>query len=371
MRQSRAGKMRYEEIVGQQGVKSHLQGLASEGRVPHAMMLCGTAGAGEMPLALAFARSLLSDSEQSARLADNYQHPDLHFIFPTIKKKTGDAFMAEWVKMLTAKPYFMESDWMAAMQAEREQAVIYEAESQRALSALSLKASMGGRKVLIVWRPEKMNQVCANKLLKLIEEPPEGTAIIFVSEEPDKLLPTIQSRVQRIQVPPMTEEEIAGGLAEMRGTNPERAARIAHLARGSMARALSMADTGGDDAEYLEYFIILMRKAYVRQVSELRRWAFSMAELPRERQKAFLDFCCRFVRENFMFNFRNPHIVYVSEEEERFAANFARFINEDNILTVMDELDSASRDIEQNVNSKMVFFDLALQFIILLIPKKR
>lgn len=363
--------MTWEEVIGQDAVKAYLQAMVRERRVPHALMLCGMAGAGELPLALALARDLLSDTEQTARLADRCQHPDLHFVFPTIKKKTGDAFMREWVEMIARCPYFLDSDWLAAMGAEREQAVIYEAESQRVLSALSLKASMGGRKVLVVWRPEKMNLVCANKLLKLIEEPPADTVIIFVADEPDKLLPTIQSRVQRIQVPPLSEEEIVAGLEEMRGTAGERARRIAHLSRGSMAVALSMTDTGGDDAEYLEYFVMLMRKAYVRQVAELRRWAFSMAELPRERQKAFLDFSCRFVRENFAFNFRRPDLVYMSEEEERFATNFARFINEDNVLPIMDELDTASRDVEQNVNSKMVFFDLALQMIILLIQKTR
>ena len=366
--------MFWEEVIGQERAKAHLRQMLDEGRVPHALMLCGPQGCGELALALALARELLTvpgNEEQTARLAHRYHHPDLYFVFPTIKKKTSDAFMTEWRTLITQRPYCLDSDWLAAMGAEREQAVIYEAESQRVLSALSLKSSMGGRKVLIVWRAEKMNQVCANKLLKLIEEPPEATVIIFVCNEPDKLLPTIQSRVQRIQLPPLTEDEIAAALTEQRGTAPDRAARLAHLSRGSMAVALSMVDTGGDDAEYLEYFIILMRKAYVRQVDELRRWAFSMAELPRERQKAFLDFCCRFVRENFMFNFRQQQLVYMSEEEEQFATKFARFINEDNVLSIMDELDTACRDVEQNVNSKMVFFDMALQFIILLIPKNR
>ena len=363
--------MRWEDVIGQDRVKQHLQHTIAAGRVPHAIMLCGAPGTGCIPLALAFARALLSDTEQSARLADTYQHPDLHFVFPTIKRKTSDNYIQQWCQLLTASPYFTEADWLAAIKAEREQALIYEAESQRVLHTLSLKSSMGGRKVLIVWQPEKMNAVCANKLLKLIEEPPEQTIIVFASYQPEKLLPTIQSRVQRINVPPLTEAEVAEGLTLLRGTSAERAAATAHLSRGSITTALALLDTTGAEREYFEYFTILMRRAYTRQVRDLRQWAFQIAELPRESQKAFLDFCCRYIRESFMYNFAEPRLTYMNEEEEAFASNFARFVNEDNVLSIMEELDSAARDIEQNVSSKMVFFDLALQMIIHLIPKPR
>lgn len=370
-------------MIGQTELCGQLERLCREGRIPHAMLFSGIAGCGKLPIALSLAQMLLSDaapgqtqgnSAQSADLADRYIHPDLHFVFPVKKKKSGqtvsDMYIDEWRAQLQRSPYFEFADWMQALDCEREQPLIYEAESAEILKKLSMKSTMGGVKVMIIAWPERMNDVCSNKLLKLIEEPPAGTYILMVTEDMDRLLPTILSRTQIVRVPPVDEYQVAVMMAQRFGLEEQQALSIAHLSHGSVTAALRMMGRDNDDTRYFELFAELMRKAYMRDVKALQAWSFTMADESRERQKAFLQYAGRYVRENFMYNFRHKELNYLSAAEEKFSKNFARFINERNVIPLMRELDSAERDIVQNVNSKMVFFDLAMQMIVLLIRKK-
>ena len=214
-----------------------------------------------------------------------------------------------------------------------------------------------------------MNQECANALLKLLEEPPSKTVFILVSEQPDRLLETIRSRTKRFDLKRIDDKEIEDGLIEKRGIDQPVALRIAHIANGSWMRALQELDYGNENKAFLDMFIILMRMAYVRNVKELAKWSESVSSFGREKQKRFLTYFLRMVRENFVYNFNKTEINYLTAEEEAFSRNFARFINEANIIPIADLINKAQRDIIQNANGKIVFFDLALNMIVLLIQK--
>ena len=366
--------MTFTEVVGQQDIKQRLQQMVSEGHLPHAIMFCGPAGVGKMALAVAFASYLLGEDNAMVK---KLEHPDLHFTFPTIKLPSmgsdhmpvSDDFIHEWRSMLRQSPYFSMDQWMLAIGAENQQAIITAGESDELVRKLSLKSSQGGYKVSVVWLPERMNIACANKLLKLIEEPPTQTVFIMVCQEPDKLLETIRSRVQRIDVKKIDDEEVRLALVEQRGIDEQSAQRIARLANGSWLRALEQLQAGTENELFLDLFKQLMRLAYQRKVLELRKWSDVMAGFGREKQKRFLEYMLRMVRENFMYNFHHPALLYMTQAEEDFAKNFAPFINEANVLMFNDLINLCIRDIGQNANAKIVFFDFALQVIILLLQK--
>ena len=310
-------------------------------------------------------------------MIDKLEHPDLHFTYPTIKLPSmssdhmpvSDDFAREWHELIMQGPYFSMDEWMTAMGGENQQAIITAGESDALVRKLSLKSSQGGYKVSVIWLPERMNIECANKLLKLIEEPPQQTVFIMVCEEPDRLLETIRSRVQRIDVKQLPAETIAQALQQRRGISEEAARRISRLANGSWMKALEELQVGTENEQFLDLFIMLMRLAYQRRVRDLRKWSDTLASFGREKQKRFLTYFLHMIRENFMYNFQQEELCYMTQQEEDFARNFARFINEDNILAINELANRAIRDIGQNANAKIVFFDLALQMIMLLLQK--
>ena len=371
--------MTFNEVIGQEEVKERLKQMVSEDRLPHAIMLCGPSGVGKKALATAFACYLLSKTPQEETMLQKLEHPDLHFTFPTIKLPSmgsdhmpvSDDFIREWRELMLKSPYFSMDSWMTAIGAENQQAIITAGESDELVRKLSLKSSQGGYKVSVIWLPERMNIACANKLLKLIEEPPQQTVFIMVCEEPDRLLETIRSRVQRIDVKRVENESVRKALVERRGIDEQMAIRISRLANGSWLKALEELQVGSENEQFLDLFIMLMRLAYQRKVKDLRRWSDEMATFGREKQKRFLEFFLRMLRENFMYNFQQQELCYMTQKEEDFAHNFARFINEANVLEIYDIVNRAIRDIGQNASAKIVFFDLALQMIVLLIQKEK
>lgn len=372
--------LKFSNVIGQHEVKQHLLQMVRENKLPHALMFCGPQGAGKLPLALAFARYLLCDSpsEEEAcqacancRMTEDWAHPDLHFSFPVYKAKStdhpvSDDYMQQWRQLVRQNPYFDTELWLEEIKAENQQITFYVQESDALQKKLALKSSQGGRKVVIIWLPEKMSQEVSNKLLKLIEEPPAKTHFLLVSEDPDMVLGTIQSRVQRINVPPLTEEEVKEALVQVHAVPEQTAQQLAHLAQGSMTSALKRMQAGNENREFFELFVRLMRASYTRQIKEMQMWSQEVAVMGREKQKRLLDFCQRLIRENFIYNFHRPEMTFMSQEEQQFSTRFAPFINERNIIGIMDELSAAQRDIAQNVNARMVFFDFALRMIVLL-----
>ncbi len=348
--------------------------MIEEERVPHAMLFCGPQGCGKMALAMAFASELLGHSP----LLRHWNHPDLHFSYPTIKKPsmgsehqpTSDDFAGEWREMIGEGPYFSLEQWMTQIGAENQQAVITGGESDQLSRKLALKSSQGGYKVCIMWLPERMNLTSANKILKLLEEPPEQTAFILVSEDPTRLLETIRSRTQRFDFKRIADADIEQALLERRGLDADTAYRVARLANGSWLEALNALRAGNESQMFFDLFAMLMRYAYSKKVRELKKWSDSVAAFGREKQKRMLVYCNRMVRENFMYNFHAPELCYMTLGEENFAKRFAPFINENNVIELTEMFEKALRDISQNANSKMVFFDIALQTIILITRKK-
>ena len=379
--------MKRKEVIGQEEVWQRLITMVREDRLPHAIMLCGPQGCGKMALALAFASYLICQNREGhdeacgecrqCKMLEKWGHPDLLFSYPTIKtpnmgsehKPVSEDFAEEWRNMISRSPYFNIEQWMTEIGAENQQAIITAGESDELNRKLSLKSSQGGYKVSVIWLPERMNIECANKILKLIEEPPSQTIFIMVSENPDNLLETIRSRVQRIDVKKTDNESIQKALVGKYGISEDDAMRVARLANGDWLTAVSELSADGENKEFLADFQSLMRLAYQRNVRELKHWSENINSYGREKQKRFLTYFLRMIRESFMYNFQQPELSYMTSQEEAFTANFAIFVNENNILQITELANKAIRDISQNANGKIVFFDMALQMIVLLINK--
>lgn len=368
----------FRDVVGQEEVKQLLMSSVRGGKMPHALLLTGAEGSGKLPLALALARYLLCQNRSaddacgtcpSCRMMDRLAHPDLHFVFPIVRKKAGkdsvcDDYLPQWREMLERSAYVGLPQWMEKMDAGNQQPQIYVRESDEIQRKLSLKSSQGGYKVMVIWLPEKMNVECANKLLKLLEEPPAKTVFLLVSEQPDMLLATIVSRTQRISLHPLADEEIGRFLRERCGLMEEDARDIARRSSGSLLKALENIQLSEENQLCFELFVNLMRTAYRRDIRALKAWSEQVAGMGRERQKNLLEYCQRMVRESFVTNFHRPEMVYMNPGEEQFAVRFSPFINERNIFQIMALLEEAQVHVEQNVNPKMVFFDMALRMIV-------
>lgn len=367
--------MFFKEVIGQEEIKQRLIREVRENRIPHARIISGPAGVGKLPLALAYARyiSCTNRSESDACGScpacvkfDKLVHPDVHFVFPVIKSGRSDDYLVAWRRLVLNNPYFTLNQWLNEIAAENAQAVIYTKESDEITKKLSLKSSEGGYKITLIWLPEKMQTACANKLLKLLEEPPEKTLFLLISETPEMLLATILSRTQRIQVRKLDENTIAQALQTRYGVTQPNSLSIAHLANGSFVKALETIHLNEENQLFFDLFVSLMRLSYQRKIREMKLWSEQVAGLGRERQKNFLVYCQRMIRENFVFNLKQTELSYLTPDEEQFAARFAPFVNERNVMGIMDELSEAQQHIEQNVNAKMIFFDFSLKMIVLL-----
>lgn len=379
--------MNLSEVIGQEDIKQKLTSMVDDEHVPHAMILCGPYGCGKMAMAMAMASYLLTEGSvrinpqfnkaNSEAMLGQWEHPDLHFSFPTIKRTgmsadhqpvSGD-YAKEWRQMLMQGPYFNIGQWMDYMDAANQQAIITGAESDELARKLSLKSSLGGYKMAVIWLPERMNLTSANKLLKLLEEPPHQTIFIMASEEPEKLLDTIKSRTQRIDMKRLTNKDICNALVQQRGIDEASAQRIARLANGNWMNALDALNTSNENRQFFDMFTMLMRLAYTRNIKELKKWSEAVAAYGREKQRRMLVYFIGQVRENFMYNFRNPELTYMTVEEENFSKKFSPFINELNVIEISELMERANRDIGQNANAKIVTFDMALKMIVLLLRK--
>ncbi len=376
--------MKFSEVIGQREACQRLVKMAEEQKVPHALLFCGPEGCGKMAVALAFASYLLGEREEetpdnhrAVAMLRKWEHPDLHFTYPTIKsadmssdhQPVSEDYAKEWRLLLGKGAYFQVSDWLSEMGDSNKQAIITGEESDQLSRQLAMASSQGGYKVSLIWLPERMNQTSANKILKLLEEPPSQTKFILVSEHPEQLLETIRSRTQRIDFKKIATPDMEQALIERRGLEPDTAHRIARIANGNWNLAMEELNSGNENRQHLDMFIMLMRLAYMRNIHDLKKWSEVVSTFGREKQKRMLDYFMHMLRESFMYNFRQPELSYMTQEEEDFAKNFARFINEANIVDIADLFEESKRFITQNANPKIVFFDLALKIIVLLIRK--
>ena len=372
--------MYFKDIIGQEEVKERLRQSARTGIVPHAQLFTEQGGAGAFALALAYAR-YLNCTERTETDAcghcpsclkyDELAHPDLHFVFPIVtkkekKKEVCDDYLHEWRGFLKGHPYFNLDNWLDYIEAGNSQALIYSKESDEIIHKLSLKIYEAEYRTLIVWLPEKMHPTCANKLLKIIEEPPMRTVILMVSEAPDLIIGTIQSRAQRIPIRPIDTNSMVEAMRARFGLAPDDAKYVAHLASGNFLKAMETISLGEENKFFLEQFKAMMRNSWARNVKGMRALADTLAAIGRERQKNFLAYCQRLIRENFVYRFQSPELNYMNLDEASFSAKFSPFVNERNVVELMEELAKAEQHITQNVNAKMVFFDLSLRITVLI-----
>ena len=294
-------------------------------------------------------------------------HPDVHFVFPVvksakIKSPVSDEYIREWREMLVRSPYVDMEEWLSAMGAdENAQAQIYTDESGSILRKLSLKSFESEYKVMIIWQPEKMNQECANKLLKILEEPYPNTVFLLVAERPETMLKTILSRTQRVNVPPLTQEDIAEQLVARKHLSQESAAEVAHVASGNWLKALRMASETEEDAYNQEKFVQMMRLCWERRMLPVNEFVNEMTSLGREREKSFLAHGIRMLRENFVRNFGIDKMVYMTGREKQFSIKFSPYVHEGNIVPLYEEFEKAYSDVARNGNGKIIFTDLCIK----------
>lgn len=367
--------MYFKDIIGQDTLKQHLIKNANTGNIAHAQLFAGQMGHGTFALAFAYARYLnctrrtatdACGSCPSCIKYDALAHPDLHFVFPVIKSDISDSYIDKWRPFVSQSTYFDLRAWMEAIDAGNTQPLIYVKESDSILKKMSMRIYEAEYRILLVWMPERMNTSCANKLLKIIEEPPMNTVILLVSETPEQILGTILSRCQHLHIPPIEAAALQQMLAKQYGLTTDDTRHVAHLAGGDMLKAIETISVNEENKFFLEQFKGMMRNSWARNVKGMRIMADEMAAIGRERQKAFLAYCQHLLRENFIYNFQTPELNFMLHEEALFSTKFAPFVNERNVVDLMQEIASAEQHITQNTNAKMVFFDLYLRLTVLL-----
>ncbi len=373
--------MFFKDIIGQSNVKEHLIRTVRDGFIPHAQLFCGPEGVGKFPLALAYVQYLNCENPTeedscgecpSCIKYGHLAHPDLHFVFPIVKKaakkkEVCDDYIAEWRSFVKQNNYYFNlNHWLEEIEAENSQGLIYAKESEEILRKLSLRIYEAKYKIMIIWLPEKMHESCANKLLKIIEEPSDNTVFLLVSDTPDNIITTIQSRCQRVNIHGVDKDDIIQALQSEYNITAEDAANVAHLSKGSYLKALETISLNEEHKYFFDLFVQMMRASYARKIKEIKAIANELGGIGRENQKSFLIYCQRMIREYFVSNLGQPDMVYLAHDESGFGTKFAPFINENNIIGFMDELALAERHIEQNVNAKMVFFDLCLKITMLI-----
>jgi DNA polymerase-3 subunit delta' len=371
--------MQFSEVLGQTKISSLLREGARSKRIAHAQLFDGKEGSGALALARAYAQYLHckdpSDSDScgscdSCKAHDKLQHPDLHWTFPFFKKEgSGHSISAPfqilWRESMLETGYLGLEDWLSKIGADRKQLFISVDEAMEINRKLGLKSFYGGYKILIFWLPETMRVDTANKLLKLIEEPTDGTILLFVSQNSDRLLPTILSRLQRVNIPRLTDAEAAEGITRLTGISSERALGWAHVTEGNISAAVRLS-TSGDETPDLELFSAWMRACWARDGVAILKGASDFASPGRESQKRFLTYALHMVRQCILGNYGADPLVRLTEGETIFLSKFQMYIHEKNVVSLSSLLEAAHSDISGNVNAKVVFFDLSIQVHILL-----
>lgn len=371
--------MKFSDIPGHSDIKARLTEMADSGRLPHALLFEGPSGTAKFMLARAFAQYIHCEHPsggdscgkcQSCRQHMSFNNIDTIFSYPVIKKASKPTVSADYFnefKDFVSESPFMDTDrWNIYLDSANTQPKIYVDEGAELTRRLNFKAHQSRFKIVLLWLPEKMNEDTANKMLKLIEEPHDDTIFLMVSNDPRAILPTIYSRTQRISVLRYDDDEVAAYLRDSMSVAPEAAAAVASLASGSINEAIRLVSVSKTRKVFLDLFIDLMRKAYQRKIGQLRQWSVDVAAMGREQDIAFLDYCSRMMRENFIINLRVGGLNKLTPEENAFSVNFSRFINERNVLKLVKVVDDARTDITGNANAKIVFFDLAIKTILLL-----
>ncbi|GIZ08102.1 DNA polymerase III subunit delta' [Flavobacterium sp. UMI-01] len=374
--------MLFSEILGQEHIKSHLTQSASSGRIPHAQLFVGPEGSGTLPMAIAYAQYILCQNQNGENTGENIAcnlkfdkiaHPDLHFVYPTVttdevktKPKSID-FIADWRTFVLEQPYGGLFDWYAILDVKNKQGLIRVEDAAEMLKTLALKSYEGGYKIMIIWMADKMNIEASNKLLKLLEEPPEKTIFILISENEEDIIQTIRSRCQILHFNGLSQNVIAEALIKKEQIDEKLAQKIAHQAQGNYNKALHLLHDDSEEHPFEEWFVTWVRAAFQAKkdasaIHDLIVWSEKIAALGRESQKKFLDFCIEMFRQALMLNYEAPGLVYFEPKVANFKLEkFAPFVNGNNIIDIYNEIGDAMYHVERNGNAKIILTDLSIK----------
>lgn len=373
--------MRFAEIVGQKRIKSQLAAMADEGRVSHAILFSEEPGYGAFPLSLAFAQYLSCNSKESGDSCGSCPscnkfnkliHPDLHFAMPVSttrtftaeKKPVSDLFAAEWREIVIRDFYFTEQDWYEHIGIENKSGIIGVNEASLISRKLSLRSFEGGKKFLIMWLPERMNQEAANKLLKLMEEPPPDTFIFLVSEAPERIIPTIISRCQIIKLTPIETDELAAELTQESDLTSEDAMFWALISGGSLSRARALIGESGKESEFYRPLNVLLDGCSNRDLKKVVAFWEEVSLMGREKQRAFCEYTMEFLRRALVTRAGTPEISNTPPAQKEFTQYWSQRLKSSFFVKAYDSLNEALADIDRNVNSKYIFADLGNRFFL-------
>jgi DNA polymerase-3 subunit delta' len=382
--------MLFSEVLGQKHIKNHLTTSVDAGRIAHAQLFVGPEGSGTLPMALAYAQYILCSNVNGENTGGNsscnlkfknVSHPDLHFAFPVTtsdkvkSKPISNYYLEEWRQLLDQQPYGNLFDWYKLLGVDNKQGQIGVDEALQIVKSLTLKSYEGGHKVMLIWMAEKMNTAAANKLLKLIEEPPEKTVFILIAEDEEQIISTIRSRCQILHFPPLAEDAIVEALVKKYHIEQSVATKIAHQANGNYNKACDLIYQDSEDIQFEAWFILWVRSAFKAKgnksaIHDLISWSEEIAKTGRETQKKFLRFCLNYFRQALLLNYKANELVYLEPKSENFKLEkFAPFIHDSNIIEIFSELQDAIYHIERNGNSKIILTDLSIKLTRLLHKK--
>lgn len=374
--------MRFADIIGNEDAKTALLSMADSSRVAHAMMFYENDGCGALALALAYIQYLNCTDKKggdscgecpSCRKMAKLIHPDLHFVYPVnsgskadaSKKPTSETYLPYWRELLLSNPYFLENELYSALGIEGKSGIIAVAEAKFILEKLSLASVENGYKSIIVWLPEKMNAETANRLLKVVEEPPEKTLFVFITHNPDRVLQTIFSRCQNVRLSPLAKEEVSDVLAGRFGKERQEAGAQAALCGGSVGVALAAMGDREEYHRFMDMFSDLMSAVISRDLQSVLEVSDLAAALEsKEKQKAFCIFAQECIRKIFLLQYNMEEIAGIPQPERDFFISTAGKCGKKFCSRVVKALDRSVMLLERNVNAKMVFCDLTDQMFL-------
>lgn len=371
--------MQFKDIPSNIRVKNQLLNAVENNRLSHAHLFTGEDGSSSLALALAFAQYLMCENKTDSDSCglcpaclktQKLIHPDLHCVFPVITGKdtnpVSDHFMDEWRGTIASNPFMTEEDWYLSLGETNKQGFISVNEANELSKKTILKPYENSYRVIIIWHAEKMHSPAANKLLKLLEEPPEKTVFILLTSSAESLLETIVSRLQHTGIEPCDEKSLVKFLIEKHDVSEKIASEISPLSSGNIGQALKFIKGSELLEQNTQEFQNWMRMCYKARVVELSSWVDTVNRWGREQQKGFLQYALHMVRESLVRNFADPSIEKVREEEEKFTANFAPFIHQNNAIEIIEEIELAHKHISRNGSAKFIFMDLTLKMVVLL-----
>lgn len=367
--------MQFKEVIGNAEVKKAMIQAVDTNRVSHAQMILGPEGSGKLALTIAYAQFLLCDNPTKTDSCgecphcikiQNYVHPDVHFVFPIVSSltnKVGSSTdrITEWTSLLKKRKYFNLNQWLESLDELGKSPNINVEESRQILKRLTLKSYGGKYKIMIIWLPELMNTQASNKILKLLEEPPEKTLFFLVCNNAEAILPTIMSRCQIVRVPALDPSIVEAFLTKDLGVSIEVANSAANLSQGNINEAIDIVQGAKHQQIFFSLFVKMMRAAYAANPIELMDVSDEIAALDKENQKNFLKYGLHIFRESILLNYLSGEMVNLRAEELAFLQKFARFINNQNITELADEFNDAHYHLERNANAKVLFSDVVIK----------